>query len=87
MKTQTVVLSAVLAAAAVVSVSSVAGPEAHHPNIIAARNDVNRAIQKLHNAQRANEYDMGGHAKHAEELLGQALEEMRMAAEVDNAHK
>jgi len=87
MKIQTVVLCAVLAAAAAVSVSSIAGPEAHHPNIQAARNDVNRAIERLHSAQKANEYDMGGHAAHAEQLLGQALEEMRLAAEAANAHK
>lgn len=87
MKTQTIVLSAVLAAAAAVSFSSLAGPEAHHPNIIAARNDVNHAIARLHSAQKANEYDMGGHAAKAEQLLAQALEEMRLAAEADNAHK
>jgi hypothetical protein len=87
MKTQTVVLSAVLAAAAAVSVSSSAGPEAHHPNIIAARNDVTHAIAKLRSAQRANEYDLGGHAARAEQLLSQALEEMKMAAEADNAHR
>ncbi|HEX4509190.1 MAG TPA: hypothetical protein VH328_03900 [Burkholderiaceae bacterium] len=87
MKIQSLVLSAVLAAAAAVSISSVAGPEAHHPNIITARNDVNNAIEHLRKAQRANEYDMGGHAARAEQLLSQALEEMRLAAEVDNVRR
>jgi len=85
MKFQTLAMCAALAAAAVTSVPSLAGPEAHHPNIIAARNDVNHAIAKLENAQKANEYDMGGHAAKAKQLLAEALEEMRLAAEVDNA--
>ena len=74
----------VLALAATAAVAcSVAGPMAHHPNLIAAREDAEHAIQKLRNAQKANEYDLGGHAKHAEELLGQAIDEMRAAAEAD----
>ena len=36
-------------------------------------------------AQQANEYDMGGHAAKAKELIGNAKEEVRMAAEAANA--
>jgi hypothetical protein len=70
-------------AVAVASLSALAGPMAGHPNIIAAREDASHAINKLRNAQKANEYDLGGHAKRAEELLVQAIEEMRLAAEAD----
>jgi hypothetical protein len=84
MQAKTVLLSAALAAAAAVSVSSFAGPEAGHPNIIAAREDAEHAIAKLKQAQKANEYDMGGHAKKAEDLLQQAIDEMRQAAKTDN---
>ena len=37
-------------------------------------------------AQHANEYDMGGHAAHAKELLRQAREEIKMAARAANRH-
>jgi hypothetical protein len=85
MQARTFVLALAVAAAAVTSV--MAGPMAGHPNIIAAREDAEHAIQKLKNAQKANEYDMGGHAKKAEELLAQAIEEMKQAAEADNKKK
>jgi hypothetical protein len=77
----------VLAAAAAVATSVLAGPMANHPNLIAAREDAEHAIQKLKNAQKANEYDLGGHAKRAEELLGQAIDEMKLAAEADAKKK
>jgi hypothetical protein len=64
-----------------------AGPEAGHPNIIAAREDAQHAIEKMHAAQVANEYDMGGHAAKAEQLLKQAEAEMKMAAEAANKNK
>ena len=73
----------IIAAATAVACSVMAGPMAHHPNLLAAREDAEHAIQKLRNAQKANEYDLGGHAKRAEELLGQAIDEMRAAAEAD----
>jgi len=64
-----------------------AGPEAGHPNIIAAREHAQMAIEKLKAAQAANEYDMGGHAAKAEKLLHEAEEQMRLAAEAANRHK
>ena len=82
MQTKQLVLALSVAAAVVTSV--MAGPMAHHPNLIAAREDAEHAIQKLRNAQKANEYDLGGHAKKAEELLAQAIEEMKQAAKTDN---
>jgi hypothetical protein len=83
-KTMTLVaLGAAVAAAG----AAFAGPEAGHPNIIAAREAAQAAIEKLKAAQVANEYDMGGHAAKAEKLLHQAEEEMRLAAEAANRHK
>lgn len=64
-----------------------AGPEAGHPNIIAAREDAQHAIEKMKAAQAANEYDMGGHAAKAEQLLRQAEAQMKLAAEAANKNK
>lgn len=71
---------------AIVSGAALAGPEAGHPNIIAAREDAQHAIEKMHAAQVANEYDMAGHAAKAEKLLAQAEREMKLAAEAANMH-
>lgn len=64
-----------------------AGPEAGHPNIIAAREAAQTAIEKMKAAQVANEYDMHGHAAKAEKLLHQAEQEMKLAAEAANGKK
>ena len=69
---------------AALSTQAFAGPEANHPNIVAAREDATHAIEKMHAAQVANEYDMGGHAAKAEQLLKDAEKEMKMAAEAAN---
>jgi F0F1-type ATP synthase membrane subunit b/b' len=55
-----------------------------HPNIAAAQRLTNQAFQKITAAQEANEWDLAGHAKHAKELLDQANEELKKAAEVSN---
>ena len=83
-KTMTLVaLGAALAAAG----TAWAGPEAGHPNIIAAREAAQAAIEKLKAAQAANEYDLGGHAAKAEKLLREAEQEMKKAAEAANRRK
>jgi hypothetical protein len=51
-----------------------------HPNLAAADQATRQAIQSLHAAQRANHWDMAGHAAHAEQLLRQAEGEIRAAA-------
>ena len=55
-----------------------------HPNIAAAQRLSAQAFEKLSAAQTANEFDMEGHAKKAKELLEQANEEMKLAAEAAN---
>ena len=57
-----------------------------HPNLAAAQRDCGRAFDKITVAQRANEWDMGGHAKRAKELLSQASDEIKQAALAANRH-
>jgi hypothetical protein len=52
-----------------------------HPNIEAASFDAQQAIDRMHAAQQANDYDMGGHAGRAIQLLREAQYEMQAAAE------
>jgi len=56
----------------------------HHPNLAAAQRITERAYQKIVEAQQANEFDLGGHAQHAKELLDQANRELKAAAQVSN---
>jgi hypothetical protein len=62
-------------------------PLAGHPNLQAARMHLKQAMAKITAAQRANEFDMGGHAAKAKELLEQADQEIGQAAEAANANK
>ncbi|MGA8728833.1 MAG: hypothetical protein WB608_08795 [Terracidiphilus sp.] len=57
-----------------------------HPNLAAAQRLVDQAIGRVDAAQQANEYDMGGHAAKAKELLAHANEELKAAAEEANEH-
>ena len=50
-----------------------------HPNLWAAERLAKQAFDKLEAAQKANEYDLGGHAAKAKALLQQATEEIRLA--------
>ncbi len=55
-----------------------------HPNLAAAQRLVDRAYQRVLDAQRANEFDLDGHAQHAKELLEQADNELKAAARASN---
>jgi len=57
---------------------------ARHPNIAAAQRLSRQAWQKVVDAQQANEWDMAGHAQKAKELLDQANNELKLAAEAAN---
>lgn len=57
-----------------------------HPNLARAQHQVDNAYQSVLAAQRANEFDLGGHAQKAKELLDQANAELKQAAEVSNAN-
>jgi hypothetical protein len=50
-----------------------------HPNLAAAQKLTAQAYDKLEAAQKANEYDLGGHAEKAKALLKQAADEIKLA--------
>jgi hypothetical protein len=56
-----------------------------HPNIAAAQKLALQAYNKVVAAQKANEYDLGGHAQKAKDLLEQVNAELKEAAEAANA--
>jgi hypothetical protein len=60
---------------------------AHHPHIAKAQQLSREAWQQIVDAQRANEWDMNGHAQRAKELLDQVNNELKLAAEAANAHR
>jgi hypothetical protein len=55
-----------------------------HPHINAAQTALVTASKQITEAQVANEWDLGGHAKKAKELIDQADGELKLAAEVSN---
>ena len=57
---------------------------AKHPNLAAAQRLVDQAFNKIGVAQRANEFDLEGHAAKAKELLEQANSELKLAAAASN---
>jgi hypothetical protein len=58
-----------------------------HPNLAAAQKLTAQAYEKIIAAQKANEWDMGGHAQKAKDLLDQANQELKQAAETSNENK
>jgi len=54
---------------------------AAHPNLLAAQKLCAQAFTKLEAAQKANEYDLGGHAQKAKDALKLANDEIKLAAE------
>jgi len=58
-----------------------------HPNIAAAQRLSAQAFEKLEAAQKANEFDMDGHAQKAKDALETANNEMKLAAEAANKNK
>ena len=58
-----------------------------HPNLAAAQALIRDAIAKITEAQKANNYDMKGHAARAKELLEQASHEIWLAAQAANANQ
>jgi hypothetical protein len=55
-----------------------------HGNIARAQEYSRYAFDAMTQAQQANEFDMGGHAERAKQLLAQANDEMKLAAEWAN---
>lgn len=80
-----IILAVVLGALLGAGVMAYAHPK--HPNLAAAHNLVLKAIDRLDAAQKANEFDLGGHAAKAKDLLAQAEGEIKQAAEEANENK
>jgi hypothetical protein len=57
-----------------------------HPNLAAAQRLSRQAFERVVQAQQANEWDLQGHAQKAKDLLDQASNELKLAAEASN-HK
>lgn len=57
---------------------------ARHPNIAAAQRLSQQAYERIVMAQKANEFDMDGHAQKAKDLLEQVNSELKQAAEAAN---
>jgi len=55
-----------------------------HPNLAAAQRLCEQAFNRITDAQKANEWDMDGHAAKAKELLDQVNRELKLAAEAAN---
>ncbi|MGA8619992.1 MAG: hypothetical protein WB660_15900 [Candidatus Sulfotelmatobacter sp.] len=56
-----------------------------HPNLAEAQKHVVQANNYIIAAQKDNRYDMKGHAEKARQLLVQANQELKLAAEAANA--
>ncbi len=55
-----------------------------HPNLAAAQKLAAQAYDKITAAQRANEFDLGGHAQRAKDLLDQVNQELKLAIETSD---
>ena len=60
------------------------GQGPRHPNLMEAQDFCHRAWTKIVEAQRANEWDLGGHAQKAKEALDVAEREIKLSAEFAN---
>jgi len=79
---RTVVLSGLLLAGVVATAQKI--NPAKHPNLAAAQRFTEQAYGKIVEAQKANEYDLGGHAQKAKELLEQVNQQLKEAAAAAN---
>jgi hypothetical protein len=58
-----------------------------HPNLAAAQRHCQEAFDRIVAAQKANEWDMNGHAQRAKDLLEKANGEIKEAAQAANQNK
>lgn len=70
---------------AIIGFSAVTFAAADHPNLRAAHELVLKAMESITAAQKANKFDMKGHASKAKDLLHQAEGELKQA--VGDANK
>ena len=55
-----------------------------HPNLAEAQQFISDAYDRVSAAQKANEFDLGGHAAKAKDFLEQASQELKLAAQHAN---
>lgn len=72
--------------ASIVAQSPVVNIGDRHGNLRSAQEYIVAAWQKIDAAQVDNRYNLGGHAGRAKQLLMQADEQLRLAADVANRH-
>ena len=77
------IIAAVLGAVVGAGITAFAAPK--HQNIVDAHDAIVKALGKIDDAQKANEFDLGGHAAKAKDLLNQAEPELKQAAEAATA--
>ncbi len=58
-----------------------------HANLAEAQRHIAQAFHFVNEARKDNKYDMKGHAENALELLKQANQELKTAAEIANEHR
>src|SRR5579871_6103819 len=58
-----------------------------HPNLARAQRQSEAAYDSIIEAQKANEYDLGGHAQKAKQLLEEVNAQLKLAAEQSNANR
>jgi hypothetical protein len=58
-----------------------------HANLASAQTSIAQAYQKIEAAQQANQAQLGDHAERAKQLLVQAAQELKEAAEYANHRK
>ena len=76
-----------VAVAAFLGLRATANAHPKHPNIASAHKLVMQAIKRIDAAQKANEFDLGGHAAKAKDLLTQAESELKQAMEAAKDNK
>lgn len=91
MKVRSIVFGAIISAGLVAGGFTLAQPAQNvnpgrHPNLAAAQRLTAQAYDKVIAAQQANEWDMQGHAAKAKQLLDEANNELKAAAEAANRH-
>lgn len=58
-----------------------------HPNLARAQKQCENAYNSTIAAQKANEWDLAGHAQKAKDLLEKASDELKKAAEISNINR
>jgi hypothetical protein len=57
-----------------------------HPHLAAAQSSIAQAYQQIETSQQGYHEHLGGHVEKAKQLLAQASQELKAAAEYANAH-